>query len=125
MQLQQKQNTKHDQLQAHLQRVKIVKHIWLSYDYHHPLSLLLQQLQASERNVQERAHKITVLQGEVDSAREQLEINRETIAQLERKLSQSKSDNRSVQNEVEQLVAKLAQKEEKVIILLVVFGDST
>jgi chromosome segregation ATPase len=78
------------------------------------LSLLLQQLQTSERNVQERAHKITVLQGEVDSAKEQLEIDKETISQLERKLKQSKADNRSVQNELEQLTAKLAQEEEKV-----------
>ncbi|XP_062505090.1 forkhead-associated domain-containing protein 1-like [Corticium candelabrum] len=96
MQQQQQKATKHDQLQSQLQRIKV-------------------QLQASERCVHDRAQKISVLQGEVDATGQQLETNKETIRQLERKLGQAKTDYRSSQNEVEQLVTKLAHEEETLV----------
>ena len=74
-------------------------------------------MQASERCVHDRAQKISVLQGEVDATGQQLETNKETIRQLERKLGQAKTDYRSSQNEVEQLVTKLAHEEETVCIV--------
>eukprot|EP00118_Oscarella_pearsei_P008894 m.48007 g.48007 ORF g.48007 m.48007 type:complete len:1247 (+) comp33852_c0_seq1:52-3792(+) len=91
-QKQQRRDTQAEQLQSQLQRIKV-------------------QLQSSERCVQDRARKISLLQGKLDAAHQQMSADREINGTLERKLKQTQVTCQTAQSEAQQLAEM--KKEER------------
>ena len=71
-------------------------------------------MQASERCVQDRARRISVLQGELDAAHQQISANREMNENAEKQLKQFKEKWQVSQAELKQITEEMEEEKENV-----------